>query len=264
MMGRPGRKELPLATLLGVNDLPDPAREALERARDKKLSYAVRLVRAPDGRTVAILGEAHMKLAEAAEIGRAVVAAFELRGVETFQRKQVFLGRTLGVLISGPRLLLRLASFGAIKGSTITEAKQLPSGYTVELERTKHVPFGLHVTSLYMTAFFIVAFLGLLLPLIAPVSPALAALITMAMLAFQMHMILLVPAIALRRFSWSWMIHPLVGILTLRDELMAAGTAQMLADHPREKAAVVVMGRAHVQGYARLLVEKYGFSSLPV
>jgi len=249
-----------IATLMGVNDLPDRAREALERARKKSLSYVVRLVRAPDGRTVAVLGEAHLKLAEAAEIGRAVVEAFELRGVETFQRKQVFLGRTLGVLINGPRLLLRAVTFGAIKGSTITEAKQLPSGYTVELERTKRVPFGLHVASLYMTAFFIVSFLGLLLPLIAPISPALAAIITAALLAFQAHMILLVPAILLRRFSWSWMIHPFIGILTLRDELMAAGTVQMLADHRREKAAVVVMGRAHVQGYTRLLVEKYGFT----
>lgn len=244
-----------------MDDLPDRAREALERARNKKLSYAVGIVRAPDGRIVAILGEAHMKLAEAAEIGRAVVGAFELRGVETFQRKQVFLGRTLGVLIHGPRLLLRLLSLGAIKGSTITEAKQLPSGYTVELERTKHVPFGLHVTSAYMTAFFITAFLGLLLPLIAPVLPALAAVIVIANVAFQAHMILLLPAILLRRYSWSWMIHPLVGILTLRDELMAAGTVQMLADHRREKAAVVVMGRAHVQGFTRLLVEKHGFSA---
>ena len=120
----------------------------------------MRVLRAPDGRSLAILGEAHIKLGEAAEIGRRVVEAFELRGVETFQRKSVFLGRTLGVLISVPRLLLRAASLGAINGSTITEAKQLPSGHTVELERTKHVPFGLHVTSLYMTAYFGFAFMG--------------------------------------------------------------------------------------------------------
>ncbi len=245
-----------------MSDLPNRAREALERARKKKASYAVRLVRAPDGRIVAVLGEAHMKLAEAAAIGRAVVEAFELRGVETFQRKQVFLGRTLGVLIHAPRVLLRILSFGKIQGSTITEAKQLPSGYTVELERTKRVPFGLHVTSLYMTVFFIFAFLGLLLPLIAPVLPWLAAFVMTVLFAFQAHMILLVPAILLRRFSWSWMIHPFMGILTLRDELMAAGTVEMLADHKREKAAVVVMGRAHVSGYTRLLVDKYGFTAI--
>jgi hypothetical protein len=244
-----------------VSDLPEKARAALERARQKKTSYAVRLVRAPDGRTVAVLGEAHMKLAEAANIGRGVVEAFELRGVETFQRKQVFLGRTLGVLIQAPRTLLRVLSFGAIKGSTITEAKQLPSGYTVELERTKHIPFGLHVTSLYMTVFFTFAFLGMLLPLIAPVAPWLAAIVVAVLSAFQMHMIMLVPAILLRRYSWSWMIHPFIGILTLRDELMAKGTVQMLADHKKEKFAVVVMGRAHVQGFTRLLVEKHGFKT---
>jgi len=245
-----------------VDNLPDPARRALERAREKNLSYVVRLLRAPDGRTLVVLGEAHMKLAEAAEIGRDVVAAFELRGVETFQRKKVFLGRVLGVLIQGPRTLLRILSFGAIKGSTITEAKQLPSGYTVELERTKHVPFGLHVTSLYMTVYFTFAFLGLLLPLIAPVAPPLAAFIVTVLFALQVHMIMLVPAIILRRHSWSWMIHPLIGILTLRDILMSEGTVTMLADHKKEKFAVVVMGRAHVQGYSRLLIERHGFSAI--
>ena len=200
-----------------------------------------------------------MKLAEAAEIGRAVVEAFELRGVETFQRKRVFLGRTLGVLITGPRLLLRLVTLGAIRGSTITCAKQLPSGLTVELERTKRIPLGLHVTSAYLTAFFIAAFLGLGLPWIAPIAPGLAAMLALVLVAFQAHMVLLVPALVLRRYSWSWMIHPLVGILTLRDELMAAGTVEMLADHPRETAAVIVMGRAHVEGVTRLLALRHGF-----
>jgi hypothetical protein len=242
-----------------VSDFPQRAREALERARRKKSSYAVRVLRAPDGRSLAILGEAHIKLGEAAEIGRRVVEAFELRGVETFQRKSVFLGRTLGVLISVPRLLLRAASLGAINGSTITEAKQLPSGHTVELERTKHVPFGLHVTSLYMTAYFSFAFMGLLVPLIAPVLPAVAAFVVTVLLAFQAHMILVIPAFVLRRFRWSWMVHPFIGILTLRDELMVAGTVQMLADHRRDPCAVIVVGRAHVHGMSRALVENHGF-----
>jgi hypothetical protein len=245
---------------LPVSDLPERALKALERARDKKLSYAVRLVKSPNGRVVAVLGEAHMKMAEAAEIGRGVVEAFELRGVETFQRKRVFLGRALGFLIQAPRLLLRVITLGAMKGSTITEAKQLPSGYTVEIERTKHVPFGLHVTSAYMTVFFTVASLALLLPILAVVAPAVAAALITVLVVMELHMLLLIPAIMLRRFTWSWVIHPLIGILTLRDHLMAAGTVEMLADHPKEKHAVVVMGRAHVAGFTRLLVEKYGFT----
>lgn len=243
-----------------MDGFPEPARKALERARALTLNYAVRVVRAPDGRLLAILGEAHLKLALAAEVGSAVVASFELRGVETFQRKKIFCGRALGVLINAPRTLLRFASLGAIKGSTITEAKQLPSGHTVELERTKVVPFGLHVAALYMTAFFVVALLASLAPLIAVISPPLAAAITLVALAFQAHMLLLVPAFVFRRYPWSWWIHPMLGILTLRDALMAAGTVVMLEDHPRDEAAVVVMGRAHVAGYERLLVEKYGFT----
>jgi hypothetical protein len=245
---------------LEVVELPDNARRAIERARAEKLSYAVSIVRAPDARLVVILGEAHMKLEKASAIGKDVVSSFELRGVETFQRSRIFCGRALGVLISAPRSLLRLLSFGAVKGSTITDAKQLPSGYTVEIERAKTMPFGLHVTSFYMTAFFTVSLLALIAPLLWAVAPWLASAITLAAVGFQIHMLALIPGILLRRQSWSWVIHPFLGILTLRDLLMAAGTVQMLADHPTIKAAVVVMGRAHVQGYERLLVEKYGFT----
>jgi hypothetical protein len=242
-----------------MESLPDNARRALERARAEKISYAVRIVRAPDGRLVAILGEAHLKLAKASEIGKAVVSAFDLRGVETFQRKQVAWGTALGIVITWPRKLLQLLSFGAIKDSTITDAKQLPSGHTVELERAKTMPFGLHVASVYLTSFFVVSMLAVVAPLFAVVAPVLAALITFFALAFQVHMLMLVPGFLLRDWDWSWIIHPFLGILTLRDQLMAAGTVRMLDDHRRPRCAVVVMGRAHVAGYERRLVERYGF-----
>ncbi len=240
--------------------LPDHARKALLRARDQKLSYDVRLLRAPDDRLVAILGEAHMKLAKAAEIGKDVVSSFELRGVETFQKKQVLLGRALGIVIQAPRSLLRLLSLGAVKGSTIAEAKQLPSGYTAELERAKKMPFALHFASVYMTAFFVVSFLAMLLPVITPIAPPLAAAIAFLTFSFQMHLLLLVPAFLLRRKSWSFLVHPFMGILTPRDHLMVAGTLRMLEDHPKLTSSVVVMGRAHVSGYERLLVERHGFT----
>lgn len=243
-----------------MDRLPEKARRALERARAEKVSYTVRVVRSKDGRLVAILGEAHMKLEKASEIGKEVVGSFELRGVETFQRKQVFGGRLLGVVIMAPRTLLRLLSFGAIKGSTITDAKQLPSGYTVELERAKKMPFGLHVTAVYMSAYFIVSMLAVIAPLLTGIAPLLAAAIMFLALLFQLHLLALIPGVLLRRYTWSWVIHPFLGILTLRDHLMAAGTIRMLEDHRSERFAVVVMGRAHVQGYERLLVEHHGFT----
>lgn len=246
-----------------MNDLPEKARRALERAHATPLSYAVRLVRSPDGRLVAILGEAHLKLAKASEIGKDVVSAFELRGVETFQRKQITWGRALGIVISAPRKLLRILSLGAVKDSTIVDAKQLPSGYTVELERAKTMPLGLHVASVYMTSFFVVSFLALLTPVLAPVAPVLAAAITTAAFLFQVHMLALIPGFLLRRHSWSWIIHPFLGILTLRDELMSAGTIRMLEDHRSPREAVVVMGRAHVSGYEALLVDRHGFARVP-
>lgn len=241
------------------NKLPENCKRALQRAREAPLSYAVRVIEAPDGRQVAILGEAHLKLKEASEIGKDVVSSFELRGVETFQRKKVFGGTALGVVISAPRELLRWLSLGAIKGSTITDAKQLPSGYTVELERAKVMPFGLHVTAVYMTAYFIFSFLTIFTPLLFPIAPVIAGVIVFIASLFQLHLLALIPGVFLRRYSWSWLIHPFLGILTLRDELMAAGTERMLDDHPKETCAVVVMGRAHVHGYTRLLIERYGY-----
>ena len=41
-----------------------------EQARNEPISYAVRALRAPDGRTLSILGEAHLKLAHAKRIGQ--------------------------------------------------------------------------------------------------------------------------------------------------------------------------------------------------
>jgi hypothetical protein len=183
--------------------------------------------------------------------------------VETFQRKQITWGRALGVVISAPRTLLRTLSLGAIKDSTIKDAKQLPSGYTVELERAKKMPFGLHVASVYMTSFFVVSFFALLAPILAPFAPAFAAFVMFLAVAFQMHLFALIPGFVFRRYSWSWLIHPFLGILTLRDELMTAGTLRMLDDHPSMREAVVVMGRAHVSGYERLLVTRHGYTSVP-
>lgn len=246
-----------------MSDLPEGARRALERAHAVPISYAVRLVRAPDTRLVAILGEAHLKLAKASALGKEVVSAFDLRGVETFQRKQITWGRALGFVISAPRNLLRALSFGLIKDSTITDAKQLPSGYTVELERAKTMPLGLHVASVYMTSFFVVSFFALFVPFLTPIVPALAAAIVAVAVAFQVHLFALIPGFLLRRKRWSWMIHPFLGILTLRDELMSAGTVRMLEDHPSKREAVVVMGRAHVAGYEALLVDRHGYTRVP-
>ncbi len=243
-----------------MSDLSEGARRALERAGAERLSFVVRILRAADGRLVAVLGEAHVKLAKAAGIGKDVAMQFELRGVETFQRRQVAGGAALGVLITAPRIMLRVLSLGTIQGSTITEAKQLPSGYTVELERTEHVPLGLHVAAIYMTAFLVVAFVAPLAPLLAPIAPRLAAAITSLAALFHVHLLALIPGVLFRRHSWSWVLHPFLGILSLRDELMAEGTVRMLADHPAIESAVVIMGRAHVPGYARILVERHGFA----
>lgn len=259
--------DLPADRSLADDLLSERARAALAEARRRPLSYAVRMYACPGERRriLVVLGEAHIKLAPAEALGREIVGSFELRGVETFQKKHVLAGRVLAVFIHVPRLVLRAMTFGLVKGSTITEAKQLPSGATVELERTKAVPLGLHAASLYLTVFFGLAVAHLTLTALAALFPDLGiggsplqAWVTFAMLAIQVHGLLLIPAYVLRRQRWSWVVHPGIGLVTTRDMLMAEGTVRMLEDHPAD-AAVTVMGRAHLRGYERELVEEHGF-----
>jgi len=242
--------------------LPRAARVALAKATDMRMSYAVRYVIAPDRRLIVAIGEAHVKLAKASLLGKEIVRHFALRGVETFPVHKVVGGRALGVLIHYPRILLRHLSLGFIKGSTITDARALPTGRTFGLEDHSKMPFGLHVASIYLGVFFCIfwvhAALTLAHALRLPVDAPLAVLTTASRwLAF--HMFAMIPAYIFRRWSFSWLIHPAVSILTLRDVTMAEGTVVMLREVPEPRAAVVIMGRAHLLGYERELVEKHGF-----
>jgi hypothetical protein len=238
---------------------PTPAaRAALERARAAPLSYDVRALRTPDDRWLIVLGEAHLKFAAASALGKEIVSAFDLRGVETFQTRKVFGGRALWVLIHVPRLLLRALSLGTIKGSTITDAKELKHGHTYELESVSRVPLALHVGALYLGLLFFVFWSLLVLTLLGVHGPLMTAFASINY-AFQLHLIGLIPAILLRRHRWSWLFHPAAAILTVRDAMMAEGTIAMLSDHPGTGAAVVVLGRAHSAGYERELIERFGF-----
>jgi hypothetical protein len=246
-----------------VTDLSPSTRAAVDLARASRLSYGVRQLTAPDGRRLVVLGEAHLKLARAQAIGRQVVDAFALRGVETFPRRRVLLGRVLGMLIEAPRALLRGLSLGAIRNSTIVDARRAPHGTTVGLEDVAAIPLSLHLGSAYLAAFFAVSFallpalwLGAWLP-----NVILWALLELALL-FQWHMLALVPALLLRRYAWSWLLHPATAILTARDLSMAEGTVAMLAAHSSPEPALVIMGRAHLPGYCRELVARYGFVTL--
>lgn len=237
--------------------LSDAARGALARARARPLSYAVRVVVAPGERSrlVVVLGEAHVKLGAASLLGKEVVSAFDLRGVESFPVRRVLFGRPLWLFVHGPRLVLRALSFGAVKGSTITDAKALPTGHTVALEDTGEIPLALHVGAAYLSVFFGTFFALLGCQALGVDCPWL----TSVVLALEAHLVLLGPAWVLRRRPWAWVVHPFLAILATRDVLMARGTVHMLAKHPEPEAAVVVMGRAHLTGYVRELVEHHGF-----
>ncbi|MGC4113805.1 MAG: hypothetical protein QM765_03925 [Myxococcales bacterium] len=202
-----------------------------------------------------MLGEAHLKLGKASAVGKEVVAAFELRGVETFQVRKVLAGHLLWLFIHVPRLLLRLASFGLVKDSTIVDARNTPAGNTLALEKADRMPLGLHAASLYLTVLFAVLFSQIAVSALGLYVPALTA----VAVAFEAHFLLLVPATLLRRWKWCWLVHPAMGLVTTRDRLMADGTVRMLREHPEPPYALVIMGRAHLPGFEQELVVRYGF-----
>lgn len=244
--------------------LTPKARAALLRAHEKSLSFGVRALvgPAPESRLVIVLGEAHLKLGPASLLGKDIVESIALRGVETFQSKEVFSGKALRWLIYLPRIVLRVLTLGLVKDSTIVDAKQASHGFTVEIERAKSMPISLHIAATYMTVMFSIMFAQLALGIANFVVPGVIVLfgwLLFAAMILQAHMALLIPALLLRRHKWSWLIHPLTAILTARDTLMADGTVRMLADHPNAGPALVILGRAHMPGFQRELEERYGF-----
>jgi hypothetical protein len=211
----------------------EEAKLAIARARASRLNYGVQILRAPSGTVLAVVGEAHLKLAGASALGKALVKAFELRGVEGFPKDRVCLGRALYVLIVAPRILLRALSLGAVKDSTIVDAKAATHGHTFGLETISEIPLALHAASVYLTAFFGVLFTTLAVSALAPWFPPLAVLVPWLSglaLLFELHSLLLVPAYLLRKHGWSWLVHPLIGILATRDVTMAEGTIAMYSN----------------------------------
>jgi hypothetical protein len=251
---------------LKLDDLLPPAvRLTLARAMKQELSYSVRYLLSPERRLIVVLGEAHMKLGPASALGKEILGHFDLRGVETFPVHKVAAGRLLGPLIHWPRVSLERLSFGLIKGSTITDAKAMTTGRTFLLEESSHIPLGLHVASLYLSAFFFVFWLHVALSIARALAMPVAVplvLVDLAARMFSLHMLAIVPAFLCRRWSGSWLIHPAIAILTQRDVTMAEGTVAMLREVPEPRSAVVIMGRAHLAGYERELVEKHGFVRL--
>ena len=235
-------------------------RAAVEQARASP-SYGLRRLTAPGGQLVVVVGETHLKLRRASELGRLLVGAFALRGVETFPSERVAAGRLTKWLIYLPRVLLLRLSFGLIKDSTIKDARAAKQGNTFLLESVSPVPLALHVGSIYLALFFSVMYATVLvIPFQAWIPDrVLAPLLDLGTL-LSWHLPALIPAYLLRRWRWSWILHPLVTILTVRNTTMAEGTVAMLRAYPERSAALVVMGRAHLPGYAQELVEKHGFS----
>jgi hypothetical protein len=253
-----------------MHALTPEAEAAIALARAAPGSYAVSILRDQNGRALVVLGETHIKLARAKRIGIAMVNAFDLRGVEGFPRPRVFAGRVLGVLISAPRILVRKLSWDFVKDSTIADARALKTGFTVPLEADARVPLSLHIGTLYLALYFSISFATVGLQLLRGALPALErvlspaiALLAPALALFHVHILLLIPAIVLRRFRWNWLLHPMSAILTARDAMMVEGTVEMMKLHPHSQSALIIMGRAHVRGFNRELCEHHGYSPSP-
>jgi len=210
----------------------------------------------PDGRSVYILGESHVKTREAADLCRQAVGAFQLRGVERLQREDVFAGVLLGGVLERARDALERLSGGQLAGSTIEVALEMSEGETVELERTERVPRSLDVGTGYLAVYTTFVLPALLTMPLWGTIPSLRALRVISRL-LGLHLYALPLAYVLRERPWAWVIQPLITILTVRDDLLADGIRRMLETH-LEGPALVIVGRAHVHGVVERLVE-HGF-----
>ena len=247
-----------------VAALSETQRAAIEKARKHPASYAIRILVSPgpDARVLVVLGEAHVKLGPAEKLGQEVVNAFDVIGVEGFPKRRVLAGSALMVLVAWPRILLRIVSFGLIKGSTIDYALRRQTGHTARLEVGDPIPLSLHLGSLNLALFFACSFSALIaiyLPWRTSMVRSMTSVLVTVTNLLDLQMLALIPAFVLRKYAWSWLIHPCVSIISVRNRFMANGTARMLAAHPDCRTALTIMGRGHLTGYARELITKHGF-----
>jgi hypothetical protein len=233
-------------------------------------SFVVRCYFAParPERILVVLGEGHFKCRAADELGKRVVDAFVLRGVEGVDCERLSAGVALKGLLRTVEVVVRGATFGLLKGSTIRAAWRAKTGVTFMLERLPDPPFCLHYLSIYLVTAFAVA-LGLLamfiidftLPGLTLQLGAIRHALIWATMGFDVHLVLAPVAWGLRKHAWSCLIHPIVALVATRDQVMAKGTVAMLASHSGAASALVIMGRVHVPGYGRFL-EELGFRSV--
>jgi hypothetical protein len=237
--------------------------EILRRAHSA-LTFGVHMYATPGPveRLLVVLGEVHVKPRGDSDLGKQVIGEFWLRGVEGFQRDKLLFGRLLGIVLEIPRWLLCKLSLAWIRGSTITDARALTWGSTVRLERAPKLSLGLHVASIYFIIVHLLLFAGIAEFLFGRwFDPWVSNASTWVVGLVSLHNFALVPAYIYRKRSWSYLIHPLVAIISARDRIMADGTEAMLAEAPEPTAAIVIMGLGHLPGYGDELTAR-GFRRL--
>lgn len=244
----------------------------LARVRGQRLSYGLRALLSSHGRPLLVLGEAHLKLPAAWNMGERVVDAFAERGVESARLDSLALRLLVAVTIGGPRWLLRIFSLGLIRGSTIDYARSTPRGHTTLLESATASPAPLRVGLYYIGCLFgfmfalPLAILGAAMP--GPMQQLFSSLareLFPFVVFLEAHLMLtLIPAILLQRHRFAWLLNPGITILTYRNRIMADGTERLFQQRPGTDPVLVIMGRAHLPGYIRHLIERHGFTELDI
>jgi hypothetical protein len=165
--------------------------------------------------------------------------------------------------------LLQVVTLGLLKSSTIYDAREAKSGVTVALEEKAKIPWSLHVGSLYVAVFMgtILASAAfdflVMLRMGRPVVEFMEPILMWLNVAIGKHLPAVIPALLLRRYSWSWVLYPAIAILTARDTIMVQGALEMLKNHPEPTSALLIMGRAHVWGVSQQLIKEHQFKEIP-
>ena len=105
----------------------------------------------------------------------------------------------------------------------------------------ENMVLSLHIGAVYLGALFAVFWASVITMLVGVEIRALLVL----NYVFQLHLLALIPAVALRRYSFGPLLHPAVAILTVRDAMMAEGTIAMMSEHEGDAVVIdeLILGR---------------------
>ena len=215
-------------------------------------------------RLVVLLGESHYKDGRNAEIGRDVLKHFPVRGIEGYD-PSLTLGGRLFAWVARP--LMRLAAFRS-EGSTTQETVAQDDMVAVFHLEKNHKPGLAERVETLIVPTSILSLLLYVVPCMLPKS-SFAHMIRIAALCGALSLVYFAVGTALSdRFQhrrWFRRLFGLtLGLVSGRDKTMAGNIDEIMREYPDVENILNIVGKYHVPGMKRLLLDAYGYKEIPL